>query len=388
MLVLASCAEDFRHEPIGDKSKSTAPGKVSNVRVKNTPGGAVIKYTIPDNVDLQYVKAVYTTSNGAKKDVKSSFYVDSLVIEGLGDTYERTVNLFAVNRMEKMSEPESVIIQPLTPPVQLVLESLAPKADFGGFIVNFTNTAKADVSIHALMKISEASEFLELGTMYTALRQGVFPVRASLPPIELEFLMYVRDKWDNFSDTIFFSLTPWKEMELYKRDFKYMNIAGDVTWNNYNGTPEQAFDFQLGEYNFAHTAFPVAFPHRYTLDLGVNVQLSRFKFYQRPGPELYQHGAPKHYRIYGRTDSPGTGNAGDVMNGWTLLMECNSVKPSGLALGNVSSEDVEFAARGEEFTFPADAIKVRYVRFEMLESWSGMQCSTIGEFDFFGNAEE
>jgi hypothetical protein len=68
-------------------------------------------------------------------------------------------------------------------------------------------------------------------------------------------------------------------------------------------------------------------------------------------------------------------------------MTCKSFKPSGLPLGQNSSEDVEFAANGEEFSFPRDIAVVRYLRFEMLESWSGMKCSTIGELSFYGDIQ-
>ncbi len=384
---LLSCGDDFEHEPLGNTGGSTIPGKITNITVRNTPGGAVIKYKIPDNVDLLYIKAVYQTSGGVEKDVKSSFYVDSLVIEGLGDTNERTILLYAVNRMERMSEATETVIKPETPPIILVEKSLSPAADFGGFVLNFTNPTKAEVSIAVMIKNKETGAFEPYETLYTKQPQGTFSVRG-LPAEKLDFQAYVRDKWDNSSDTLSFSLTPWKEDYLLKSKFIYKYIAGDVTWSSYNGTPEQAFDDKLAYYNFAHTAFPVEFPHRYTLDLGVTAQLSRFKFYQRPGDDvLYQHGAPKKYRVYGRTDNPGTGNASNVLEGWTLLMECNSFKPSGLPMGVISSEDVEFAAKGEEFSFPREAVKVRYIRFEMLESWSGMKCSTIGELAFWGEIQ-
>jgi hypothetical protein len=69
-------------------------------------------------------------------------------------------------------------------------------------------------------------------------------------------------------------------------------------------------------------------------------------------------------------------------------MDCNSFKPSGLPVGQNSSEDVEYAAKGEEFSFPRGINAVRYMRFEMLESWSGMKCSTIGELSFWGDIQQ
>ncbi len=383
--VLFSCSEDFKHEPMGGTG-SSAPNPVKNARVeKNIPGGAIITYDIPDNVDIQYIKAVYKTSQGIEKDVKVSSYSNRLTIEGLGDTQERKVQLYAVNRQEKQSAPTELTINPLTPPVVIIRNSLTYSADFGGFVINFENEEKEEVAISVLVRDSVTAEFIPYDALYTSIPQGTFPVRG-LPDKESDFAVFIRDRFDNASDTLFFTLTPWREDYLNKKLFRHLFLIGDVTWNNYsNGNPLSWFDDVIGNSNWGHTAYPLEFPHRYTLDLGVNVRLSRFKLWQRPGDDvLYQHGAPKYYKVYGRADDPGSGNDSDPMQGWTLLMECNSFKPSGLPLGQNSSEDQEFAAKGEEFSFPRTIPEVRYIRFEMLESWSGMKCSVVSEVAFWG----
>lgn len=109
--------------------------------------------------------------------------------------------------------------------------------------------------------------------------------------------------------------------------------------------------------------------------------------FQRPGEGivLYQHAAPYYYKIYGRADKPVNTPTANPMEGWTLLRECTSVKPSGLpGLGQVTAEDIEYAAKGEEYTFSGDCPVIRYVRFEFIESWSGMQSAGFGEISFWG----
>ncbi len=386
VFLLASCAEEKGHEPIGSGNKN-APGQVKNVQIQNIAGGAIFTYELPDNVDLQYVKAVYV-SNKVEKETRASAYVTTLKVEGFGSTDERTVKLYAVNRMEVASAPVEAIIHPLIPSVRLVEQSLTESVDFGGFVVSFENVNKADIAIYALRKDSIENKYEEYDAMYTSLERGSFPVRG-LPNKENDFGVYVVDRWNNYSDTLFFTMTPWREDNLLKSGFRYKTVQGDVGWNYHGGAPEKAWDNNVSNGNYAHTDFPAEFPHRFTMDLGVAVRLSRFKFWQRPGDDvLYQHGAPKVYRIYGRADDPGSGNPGNILEGWTLLMTCHSFKPSGLPLGQNSSEDVEFAAKGEEFTFPRDISAVRYLRFEMLESWSGMKCSTISELSFWGEIQE
>jgi hypothetical protein len=388
LFILFSCKSDFEHEPIGGKG-GPVPDPVKNARVlRNTPGGAVLAYELPENVDIQYIKAEFITSSGRVRNVITSAYLDTLAISGLGDTSPRTIRLYTVNRKESVSQPVEVTINPLTPPIESIRNSLDFSVDFGGFLLQFKdNDAKEEVSIYVLKQTEDQDELIEHQILYTSQQNATLTVRG-LPPDENMFGVYVRDRWDNVSDTLFFSLTPWREDYLDKKLFKAISVAGDVGWNFYNGVPGRTFDDVVGNGNYAHTNFPVEFPHRYTLDLGVTVKLSRFLFWQRPGADvLYQHGAPKYYRVYGRADDPGAGNVNDPLDGWTLLMECRSFKPSGLPLGQNSSEDESYAAAGEEFSLPRDIEDIRYLRFEMLESWSGMLCSVISELAFYGEVK-
>lgn len=390
LVILFSCKADFEHTPIGGEG-GTTPDPVRNARVlRNTPGGAVIAYELPDNVDIQYVRAEFTSSSGRVRDMKVSAYVDTLAISGLGNTEPRLVKLFTVDRKENVSQPVEVTINPLTPPIESIRNSLEYSVDFGGFLISYQdNTVKEEVSIYVLKQTEEGDEMVEHQILYTAQDIDTLAVRG-LPAEENLFGVYVRDRWDNLSDTLFFTTTPWREDYLEKQLMRYISVAGDVTWNNYSGgANHHAYDDVIGNGNYIHTPFPEEFPHRYTLDLGVNVQLSRFLLWQRPGADvLYQHGAPKHYRVYGRATDPGAGNINNPLDGWILLTECHSFKPSGLPLGQNSAEDEAYAAAGEEFTFPRDIPEIRYVRFEMLESWSGMLCSVVSEVAFYGEVKD
>lgn len=384
--LLFSCKEENLLKPYGKNPEGT-PGQVTNVRVTNISGGAILKYDLPKDIDLLYVKAIYKSSAGIEKEVTSSAYVDSLKIVGLGNTNEYSVQLYCIDHFENKSLPVDVVIKPLKSPVQNVFESLKYAIDFGGFVVNFENQSVADVAIYVLALDSTQTAFDSYDAMYTSLAKGVFPVRG-LPNKENTFGIYVRDRYDNMSDTLIFKGIPIREDALDKKLFNTIKVAGDVEWNFHGGAPINAWDDNVSNGNYAHTDFPAEFPHRLTIDMGVQAKLSRFRFWQRPGDDvLFQHGAPKHYRVYGRAEKPEAGSASDPMAGWTLLMECNSFKPSGLPLGQNSSEDVEYNAKGEEFSFPRDIKAVRYLRFEMLESWSGMQCSTIGELSFWGEIQ-
>lgn len=386
--VLVSCKEDNPLLPYGDDD-GKAPQDVSNVTIRNTPGGAVIKYERPNDTDLSYVKAVYTNTHGELKEVRASRYLDSLEVVGLGNTDEYIVTLYAVDKFENTSSGVETKFNPLTPPVLSVKESLETAIDFGGFIMNFKNETGSDIAIYTLVKDEETNEYDVYDSYYTSLKDGKYAVRG-LPNKETEFGLFVRDRFENRSDTLFFSGIPWREDELSKKLFVPLTVAGDVGWSSYGGSPKYAWDDLIREGgNFAHTAYPEPFPHRFTMDLGVDVKLSRFRIWQRPGASvLYQHGSPKHFKVYGRAERPEGGSVDDPMAGWTFLMECHSFKPSGLPWGQYSPEDEEYAALGEEFSFARDLSAVRYLRFELLESWSGMECSVIAELAFWGEIQE
>ena len=58
-----SCKEEGRLDHI-DMS-APAPEQVYDVTVKPTPGGAILKYKMPKDENLLYVKAVYQIETGA-----------------------------------------------------------------------------------------------------------------------------------------------------------------------------------------------------------------------------------------------------------------------------------------------------------------------------------
>ena len=53
-----------------------------------------------------------------------------------------------------------------------------------------------------------------------------------------------------------------------------------------------------------------------------------------------------------------------------LFREFESIKPSGLPLGQVSDDDIRYAwENGEEWNVPLEAPAIRYIRFVAQETW-------------------
>lgn len=383
MFLLAGCKEENLLKPYGPLD-NTPPKEVSNIEVKNLPGGAVLRYDLPDDADLFYVKGIYQNSKGQQMEARSAAYTDSIRINGFGDTNEYTVKLYAVDHSENASSGVSATINPLTPSITSVFESIKHTIDFGGFYVDFENKNKENIAIYAMARDEATQEFAYFDSYYTSLESGRYAVRG-LPPEENDFAVYVRDRYDNNSDTLYFTGSPYKEDELNKKIWRNYPLTGDVSFNYYSGLLENAWDGKVNEWLYAHTNFPVEFPHRFTVDLGVSTKLSRMHMWQR---SRWEHGSWKFFKVYGMLDKPKNPSAQNPMEEWILLGEFESIKPSGLPMGQNSAEDLEKYALGEEFPFERTIPIVRYIRVEILDSWSGMLCSTMSEISFWGEVQE
>ena len=104
-----SCTEESHSAYGGD---SIAPGKVVVNSIENTAGGAIIKFTPPNDPDLLYVKGKYRDENDIQKEVIVSSYIDSLNILGFGQTGDYPVDVTAIDTGNNESEAERAIISP------------------------------------------------------------------------------------------------------------------------------------------------------------------------------------------------------------------------------------------------------------------------------------
>lgn len=369
LLGVIGCKED-KLSPVGNDG--VAPEAISNVSVENLPGGAKISYSLPGDSDLLYVEADYKRS-GMPQKTKSSIYGNYLIVEGLGDTLAHDVTLYAVDRGENRSQPVNITINPKEPPVQTSYDSLAYSETFGGIHVTFPNRTKANLVVTVLVKDS-TGDWEDYDKYYTGLPEGDFSVRG-LPSVPTTFGVFVKDRWDNHSDTLVQTLTPLFEMELDKTKFKEVGLPTDQP-SSHGWTMPGLWNNSITGKGF-HTAEGSGFPQWFTFSIGdKKAKLSRMKVWQRQDSWIFTHGNPKHFQVWG-SNAP---SANGSFDGWTLLMDCWIVKPSGLPPGDNTNDDVIAAAAGEEFEFPADAPAVRYIRFKIIESFVSPPNSSAGFF--------
>lgn len=375
LLLIHGCKQERLGPVVKD---GAAPGAVTNLTVENTHGGAVISFTPPADQDLQYIKAVYSIKNGVQSETKVSRYNTSLVVEGYSDTEVHEVKVYAVDKSENISAAAPVNIQPLKAPVWMVRDSLVVIPDFGGLNVAFSNFTGANLAIVVLANDS-LGQFSPINASYTNLKKGDFSTRGQ-QSVPTKFGFYVRDRWGNISDTLITTLTPLFEEQLDRTKMHGIVLPTDAPLG-YSGNIAGLFDGNVND-GFYHTGDAAVMPQWFTFDMGVTAKLSRMVWFMRPG-YLYSLHNPRKVKIWG-SNNPNPDGSFD--GSWTLLVEHEQIKPSGLPNGQLSQDDIDAANLGETVVFPLNTPKVRYIRFETTQNWSNGTYVNFYELQVFGDS--
>jgi hypothetical protein len=372
------CTEEERPEIIKDR---ISPDPVTDVQVQNIPGGAILKYQLPDNEDLLYVKALYSLKEGHQAEVSASLYCDTLVIYGFGDENEHEVQIVAVDRSKNESEPVKVAIKPLEPPVLAIRKSLKMFSDFAGVSLSWENPTRADISV-TLERKDSVGNYSPIEVFYSSMLDGS-AVSRDMDTIPGDFRAYVRDRWENQSAPLDTVLTPLYETQFDRTKFQALYLEGDeredwgwVLPNLFDGNTNTGF----------HTATRYGnWPQFFSFDMGIKGKISRMRVWQRlTSAFVFNQGNVSHFEVWGTNDA-------DNLNDWsvyTKLADCVGVKPSGLPLGQVTAEDVAYAEAGEDHPFPVDAPAVRYLRVVVLETWYKAQYFYFMEIEVYGSDKE
>lgn len=344
------------------------PGIVSNVKVTNENGAAVISYTLPGDGDLLYIKALYTLANGTKREVKASTYTNQLTVDGFSDTLKHTVQLVAVNKSEVASAPVDVTVEPLVSPIQLVYRNLQVTATAGGIRIKSLNEHRGNVVIVPLMDSLKRGEFISLDNIYTSDSVIATSIRG-LTPVEKRFAFFVRDRWLNTTDTLYVNLTPAKEVLLPRANFSSF-VSDNDTKMSFNTTVEMMWSGLFNnEWPCTYTDESSGIPTTLTFAIAnAPVKLTRFNLLtRREGSLYYAKGSPRRFEVYGSNEPTRDGD----WSKWTKIQTFEVVKPSGLPLGQETSADAAAGAAGFTFDFNEDIPKYRYLRIRCLQNWIG-----------------
>ena len=362
------CKEEGKFIYIDDSMP--APAQVTDVTVRNTPGGAVLYYKVPEDQNLLYVQAVYEIQPGVQRECKSSYYKDSLVLEGFGDTRLYDVKLYSIGKNEKASEPLTVQVNPSLGPVHLATTQM--RDAFGGVSVSIENPERASLAIILMGDTAKIGYQSYLESFYTSAERASFALRG-LDTIQGNYSVYLRDRWNNLSDTTYATLTPMYEELIPKNTWQEVHLPTD-SWEPLEGNAAYAipriWDGQTTSSMFSST-YDSPMPHWITWDLGINVIISRFKYWQRTA-NMWERSHLKIFEFYGSMNPNPDGSWDES---WIPLGRFENVKPSQGT--TVTAEDIAFGSAGVDFDLemnefaPNPFVPIRYVRLKCIETFNG-----------------
>lgn len=388
LFLLFACNREELNKPV--TTNTHAPGVVTGISVNNQNGKSVITYSLPSDVDLSYIKAVYETSPGHPAEAKASHYVNSITVEGFGDTLAHTIKLYSINASEVASEPVTVTVNPLTPAINLAFRSLVVQATFGGFNLSCNNPTLENLAIIPLVDSAGNGKWVQTAGMDNVYSND--PVIKSAvrqqPAVTRQYAFVVRDRWMNFSDTMRVSLTPLFEQMLPKSEWSNYVLPQDAGILNNGGRTDVPYiydgDFHPGWPRCLFTLEQAGSPQTVTLDLGKAHILSRMQVnpYKEIGDNYYVRGNVKDFEIWASNSPNLNGNLDDS---WTKLNTCHVVKPSGSPYATETAADQKLAYDGWQFDFPAGQAAYRYIRIRSLSNWQGSYFINIAEFTLWGN---
>jgi hypothetical protein len=349
------------------------------------PGGAVIHYKIPSMNDIIEIKAVYTLSNGQVRESSSSFYTSHMTIDGYNDTDEHEAEIYTINRAREMSDPVTVKFRPGESSLSKAAKSMQIVGDFGGVNFSWRNPDKA-MLIYEFYTENGYNEMVTMDILSSKSDSTDMAFRG-YDPEPCKFAVNIRDNFGNSSGMIYPEneyVIPLFEIRLDKHIQRTMTIAGDVSWDNWEGRLAHLIDDDvLTVIHSNNNTVPGA---SITLDLGKKAKLSRIKLYARQHVDhaIYGNGSFQIFEVYS-SDEEGDSPSGD-WSAWTLRKVCTVIKPSGASSGE-TADDIAAGKQGFDFSLPIDMPKVRYLRFKVLKVW-GNTYSHAAELNVYGNYDE
>jgi hypothetical protein len=383
ILTISACKDDINvKEPSGDDM--SIPALISDISVINRGGKATISYKLPLDKSLLYVKAEYMLNSGRKMEVKSSYYSDSVVVEGFADTLEHEVKLYSVSRTEVMSAPTTVKVKPHTAPIWFIQKSINISNSFGGYSLTAVNVTKSPVAIMVMKKnVFNEWEVDNNKSVYTSVDSVIAKV-SGMDTLVHTFAIAVRDRWGNVTDTLFKDVKPFYEVELSNSRFQNFPLPGDPVQQP-GAAVDRMWDGRRGwPVSFTSLAAETLFvPSTVTFDLGISAKIS--KVWIGPFKELsnlyYSFTTMKRFEIWG-SSSPNINGSFD--ESWILLGSYTLKKPSG-SVGTETNDDQAAALAGFFWEADINAPKVKYLRIRCLENFGGSCPQSIDEIKVYGD---
>jgi hypothetical protein len=390
-------------------------------------------------------KAVYLLHEGdERREVYSSAFTDTIIIEGYGNTEEHTVEIFAIDKSNNLSEGVKVTVKPLTPPIQLIRKTLGVIESFGSVHTYWDNEEKKDIVI-TLYTVDKNGDHV-LQENYFTNTSGAYSFKG-LAPEQQKFHIEMRDRWGNPAASLDTVLTPMIRENVYGREtvngspvvfwtqYGY-NFGADTTYK-YRGdlgpssSTTRGFQLLYNDYLFGdgdtywqiNTNLPDYFndgnpnmpwPFYFTIDMGRKAAYSDMRVWMRNRSSLgsiYSARIMSVFDIWATNNPKAVEEIGDKeanlrywtswdrvggtdawKNDWVKIASCRLVLPSGITKAsqtNLTDADKAYVQGG--FPFDMDPRignqAFRYLRFEIKETNTDASGLDICELRFWGMIE-
>ena len=416
-MAISSCSDGDR---IDQRGGLPLPQQPKIVDVKSVPGGAVLKFQIPDDPYLKGIVATYER-NGAMVESRISRYLDTLMVEGYADLQEHAVEVRSFNADDAKSEPQSIKITPLEAPISTAKYEFFEA--FGGFKVKIKNNpTKAQLALVVQADTLNADQDLtyeqrkwkDVSTLFMS-SDSVMLTRRGMSAVPTVLAVHLRDNFGNVSPTQLIKITPKAEQQLDKSKFRHypvgtypVNLSNlEVGADNFvndpggGGVPALWDNVTSGTGRFFVAAKDTPMPSWLTIDLGVGPEgtiLSRIKTYPRADYDVFKGGNIREWEFWGIYDDPRE----DLKNnpaspsdpdfkerhgfskGWVMLAKGEQYKPSGYApdgtVDGWTPEDRECDVYNTEYECdnsnpltPHAYDRIRYLRIVIISTFATWQ---------------
>ena len=371
----------------------TKPLPISNVKIDNFNGGANITYDLPNSPNILYVLAKYKINDNTAREAKSSYYTDTVVVDGFAKAKPYEVTLYTVSRANVMSDPVTVKVNPLTPVYLSVRPSINLSADFGGVNVTGDNPLKKQIGI-VVLSYNKNTQLMEIEDQYFTKSAKIDYSVTGFTSAERKFGVYITDKWGNISDTLQKPIVPLYEETMDKTKFSLLSLNTDSRTDFEWYTP-YLWDNKL-DGNGWHTKYGEPLPYSCSFSIGKTYKLSRFVVYERVGSQYtYKFANPKEFSLWGTNSSnpqdiklPVKADEGTVIGNWVNLGNFRFPDPPSGNLPNaITSADEDFVKKGVSFKVPFAAPSVKYLRIAVATVWGSEAAAHLMEITPYGTPQ-
>ena len=371
-----------------DDGDTTAPGKLSVISTTPTNGGGIIAYELPDDLDILYVTAEYTNSNGEKISRVSSKYNTDIEVSGLNQTTPITIQLYVVDESYNRSIPVEVEFIPLPSFIYLVQESIEIVPDLGGVKISWDNIESKTVFV--FLHIMNAGEE-EVRILSSNNEEETRFVRG-LESVEMNFSARIED-FEGNTTTLEDkgNFTPLFEQEIDKSTWSLVgNLSvdgnaweGETTnfWDNVVDTAASGNDDSYFIIWRDQNGGSLNWPLDIVVDMNKNIKIHRFTVWQRaywyngPAdlPYYYQEENIKQFDLYSSNDA----------QEWTFLGSYDIGDPRD-GEGNIPNTSLELAASGHDFELEGVSEAFRYLKISITANFGSETYVHGSEITLFG----